>query len=169
MHVSYRDKSAAWLSLCLVGLVISACEDSPTEGSIFGSPCDARTSPTAYPGETFCDNPVAIEVVPTHDTLTAGRVDTVSVRVRWPSGWYNNEGASWDIRDTTTVMITGCVFGQVLGFFECSFSKSQAWQSRAVEITALRAGETWLVVQRLGLSAFRLVSDSALVVVTPAM
>ncbi len=160
MRLSHRNKSTAWLSLCLVGLVVSACEPTwPAEGSIFDG---------CFLGETSCDDPVAIEVVPTHDTLTAGRVDTVSVRVRWPSGWYNNEGASWDIRDTTTVMITGCVLG--LGFAsECGFSKSQAWQSRAVEITALRAGETWLVVQRMGLSTFRLVSDSALVVVTPAM
>ena len=167
MHLSYRDKSTTWLSLCLVGLVISACEDSPTEGSIFGSPCDARTSPTAYPGERFCDNPTATEVAPTHDTLTAGRVDTVTVRVRWPSGtWYDDVGASWRIQDTTIVTVTGCRAFTVNDPPPCSSDKSRAF-GPWVEITALKAGETWLVVHVVGPS--RLLSDSALVVVTPAM
>jgi hypothetical protein len=103
---------------------------------------------------------VAIEIVPTHHTLTAGRVDTVRVRARWPSGtWYNQVFASWEIRDTTTVTLTGC---DSYGWVPCIVTGSSI-SGPAVEITALKAGETWLVVQ------FRLVSDSALVVVTPAM
>ena len=76
MHLSYRDKSTAWLSLCLVGLVISACEDSPTTTCFSFNLCDCREQNERRSGRAYvelqCDNPVAIDVVPTHDMLTVG-------------------------------------------------------------------------------------------------
>ena len=153
MRFSCYNKSAVWLPLCLVGLVVSACDPFPTEGGAFRA--DA-----CLDGETFCRDPVAIEVIPTHVTLTAGRVDTVGVRVRWPSGrWYTQVSATWEIRDTTTVTLTGC---DSYGWVPC-INTGSSISAPAVEITALKAGETWLVGQ------FRLLSASALVVVTPAM